>query len=166
MGVARCGLSLTPPVMCEHMREWHQATPMFSTFGTSAARMSDFSRVIIFDRFRGIKRFRFSKEIFGRGARRRKLGRSVLHFYRAVIGHCGSLLPLAAALRASVLLSQGQGHQGGSHGCCRVLLARGPWASRRWAPGSVRRPARIIARRAPPCSSGVTRVHRFDFSAV
>ena len=31
LGVARCGLSLTPPVMCEHVRGWHQATPMFST---------------------------------------------------------------------------------------------------------------------------------------
>ena len=31
MGVARCGLSLTPPVMCEHVRGWHQATPMFSS---------------------------------------------------------------------------------------------------------------------------------------
>ena len=32
LGVARCGLSLTPPVMCEHVRGWHQATPMFSNF--------------------------------------------------------------------------------------------------------------------------------------
>ena len=30
LDVARCGLSLTPPVMCEHVRGWHQATPMFS----------------------------------------------------------------------------------------------------------------------------------------
>jgi len=30
LGVARCGLSLTSPVMCKHVRGWHQATPMFS----------------------------------------------------------------------------------------------------------------------------------------
>jgi len=30
-------LSLTPPVMCEHMREWHQATPMFSSPGECSA---------------------------------------------------------------------------------------------------------------------------------
>ena len=35
--------------------------------------------------------------------------------------------------------------------------ARGPLASRRWAQGSVRRPARTFSRRAPPRSSGVTR---------
>ena len=34
LDVARCGLSLTPPVMCEHVRGWHQATPMFSTPGS------------------------------------------------------------------------------------------------------------------------------------
>ena len=30
LDVAQCGLSLTPPVMCEYVRGWHQATPMFS----------------------------------------------------------------------------------------------------------------------------------------
>ena len=30
-GVACCrGLSLTPAVMCGHVRGWHQATPIFS----------------------------------------------------------------------------------------------------------------------------------------
>jgi len=36
--VARCGLSLTPPVMCENLHGWHQATPMFSNTAPSAGR--------------------------------------------------------------------------------------------------------------------------------
>jgi len=38
LGVARCGLSLTPPVMCGHVRGWHQAAPMFSNYDNRFAQ--------------------------------------------------------------------------------------------------------------------------------
>ena len=39
--VALCGLYLTPPVMCEHARGWHQATPMFSSPRREAAVLGE-----------------------------------------------------------------------------------------------------------------------------
>ena len=69
------------------------------------------------------------------------LARSVAHSRRAVIGHRGSLLPRRFGTSVS----------GVSGRISRLASgARGLLASRRWAPGSVGRPARTIARRAPP----------------
>ena len=33
--VAQCGLSLTPPVMCEHLRGWRQTAPKFFSLPAS-----------------------------------------------------------------------------------------------------------------------------------